>query len=192
MKRSLGLVLAIASSAALAQFGDLGGSQGKIGSVLAEPAQVKAGQAVRITVQPEGNAPANCGLYVNFGDGNDTSIKISSSHQKFPVTVSHTYAKAGSYEVKAEGRKVTTYLSCPGKASVQVAVAAADPVAAAPVAGAVSCPEGYTLKGKAGKAKDFTCNAGKNAKKPEKILECADGLEYFQTKTTLGCRKAKK
>ncbi len=33
--------------------------------------------------------------------------------------------------------------------------------------------------------------AGKGAKKPEKVLDCKDGLEYFQTKSSLGCRKVK-
>jgi hypothetical protein len=198
------VAVAFSSTAVLAQYGSDGAGQGKISTISVSPAQPKAGEEVKITIAADGTA-SNCGMYVNFGDGTDANVKITSGGDKFPVTLTHKYAQAGSYTVKAEGKKVTTHFGCVGKASTGVTVAAAPVAAAAPAATAAksatatsaaatvpACPEGYKLKGKVGKAKDFTCSAGKDAKKPEKVLNCADGLEYFQTKTTLGCRKTKK
>jgi len=190
MKHSLALVLLAASTAAFAQIGDLGNTQGKIGSVKVSPSPAKAGQPVTVTIEADGGTLVNCGMLVSYDDGSSDNVKISNGNQKMPLTLTHTYAKAGIYSIKAEGRKVTTHLACPGTATAKLTVEAA-PVAAPVAAAAPSCPEGYKMKGKPGKAGDFTCNAGKGAKAPEKAGECATGLEYFTTKTTLGCRKAK-
>lgn len=169
--------------------------QGGIGAVKIEPASAKVGQEVRITVSAEGEAPNYCGLRIEYGDSSE-DFKIDKDNKQFPLTVTHTYAKPGSYVVKARGKTVTTHMRCQGEAQATLAVegaADAAPTAAASAkAGGPGCPEGYGLKGKAGKAGDFTCAAGKGAKKPEKVLDCAEGLEYFQAKVTLGCRKAKK
>lgn len=164
---------------------------GGIGAVKVDPATAKAGQEVKITVSAEGDAPGFCGLRIEFGDSDSRDIKIDGRETKFPVTVSKTYAKGGTYEIKARGKTVTTHGRCPGEASAKVTVEA--PAAPPPAAKAEgpACPEGYGMKGKVGKAGDFTCAAAKGAKKPEKVLECKDGLEYFQTKSTLGCRKVK-
>lgn len=185
LRTSLLLPFAAIATTAFAQTGG-------IGAVKIEPATAKAGQEVKITVSAEGEAPGFCGLRIEFGDSDSRDIKIDGRDSKFPITVSKTYAKGGTYEVKARGKTVTTHGRCPGEASAKVTVEAAAP-AAAPVAKAEgpACPEGYAMKGKPGKAGDFTCAAGKGAKKPEKVLECKDGLEYFQTKSSLGCRKVK-
>lgn len=160
-----------------------------ISSVKIDPASATVGDEVKITVTAEGEGTQFCGLRIEFGDGTNSDIKIASSEKQFPVTVTKTYAKAGAYTVKARGKTVTTHARCPGSAEASVTVAAA---ASAPLPAAASaCPEGYALQGKAGKAGDFSCKAGKGAKKPEKVLDCAEGLEYFQTKNTLGCRKLK-
>lgn len=157
-----------------------------IGSITVSPATAKAGQEVRITVTAEGDGTQFCGLRIEFGDGENSDIKISSSEKQFPVTVGKTYAKPGSYLIKARGKTVTTHARCPGSAEATVTVAGAASAAAGP-----TCPEGYTLQDKAGKAGNFTCTAGKGAKKPEKVMDCGDSLEYFQTKATLGCRQVK-
>ena len=183
MKYATGIVLAFASTLAFAQ-------SGGIGAIKVEPSPVRAGQEVKITISAEGEAPAFCGMEVDFGDGSESrNIKIGSDHNQFPVTITKTYAKAGSYRIKAEGKKITTHFKCLGKAKVGLVVEA-DP-AAKPVAPA--CPEGYKMTGKAGKAGDFTCKGGKGAKPPAKPLACADGLEYFANDKSqqLGCRKMK-
>lgn len=160
---------------------------GNINAVKIEPVTAQINQPVKITVTTEGEPQTNCGLRINFGDGEVREIKIASDHSQFPVTVNKTYTKAGNFVVKARGTTINMRGRCQGEAETKVTVAAATPV---PTAASANCPEGYKLKGKVGKAGDFTCTAEKGAKKPEKVLECKEGLEYFQSKSSLGCRKA--
>lgn len=169
-----------------------------------DPPVPKAGQEVRITVAIDGEPPSMCGLVVHFDDGTESRQFKMSGDNKFPFTLGKVFAKPGSFSIKAEGRKVANHFPCVGAVEKRLIVEAPPPVTApagqAGMSGmaamvtpsaAPACPEGYTLKGKPGKAGDFTCTAGKGAKKPEKVLDCGDTLEYFQTKTTLGCRKVK-
>lgn len=183
MKYALGFALAFASTLALAQ-------SGGIGAIKVEPSPVRAGQEVKITISAEGEAPAFCGMEVNFGDGSEKrKVKIGSEHHKFPVTLTKTYDKPGTYTIKADGQKITTHLKCLGKTTTQLVVEA--PPAAATRA-TPSCPEGYRMTG-AGKAGDFTCKGGKGAMAPANPLACAEGLEYFANDKSqqLGCRKMK-
>ncbi len=184
MKYALGFALAFAATLAVAE-------QGGIGAIKVEPSPARAGQAVRITISAEGEAPAFCGMEVHFGDGSESrNVKIGSKDLKFPVTIAKTYDKPGTYKIKAEGKRITTHLKCLGKAKAALVVEAA-PVAAKPAAAA--CPQGYKMTGKAGKAGDFSCKGGKGATAPAKALACADGLEYFANDKSrqLGCRKMK-
>lgn len=165
-----------------------------IEGITLDPNPAKAGQPVRITVTGDTAASVYCGLKIGFGDGTDERVVVGEK-EPFPKTVTHSYAAAGKYIVRADGTKVDGRFGCTGKVKVDLVVEA-PPKAAVPAAkgaaAAPACPEGYKLMGKAGKAGNFTCTAGKGAKKPEKVMDCADGLEYFQTKTTLGCRKVGK
>lgn len=187
MKFQLSFVLGLASTLAFAQ-------QGGIGSVKIEPNPAKAGQEVRITIAAEGEAPGYCGMVVHFDDGSDRQIKIDSKEAKFPVTITKTYAKEGRYSIKAEGRKITTHFPCVGSATtvlvVEGAPAAAAKAAPAPV---LACPEGYKMIGKVGKAGEFNCKGGKDAKAPAKPLECGQSLEFFSNEKSkqIGCRKVK-
>ncbi len=184
MKYPLSLLFGLVSTLAAAQ-------QGGIGAVKIEPNPAKAGQEVKITIAAEGETPTFCGMVVHFDDGSESrQIKIDSKDAKFPVTITKTYAKAGSYSIKAEGRKITTHLPCVGNATAKLTVEGA----AAPAKGtAPACPEGYKMIGKAGKAGDFSCKGGKNAKALAQPLACGDGLEFFSNDKSkqLGCRKAK-
>lgn len=162
-----------------------------ISSVKIDPSTAKAGQEVKIMVTAEGDGIQFCGLRIEFGDGENSDIKIASGEKQFPLTVSKTYAKPGNYTIKARGKTVTTHARCPGSAEATITVAAATTLSsAAPITGP-TCPEGYALQGKPGKAGDFTCKAGTGARKPEKVMDCGDKLEYFQTRTALGCRQVK-
>ena len=164
-----------------------------IQGITAEPNPAKAGQPVKITVAGDTDPSIYCGLLTGFGDGQDERSVVGTK-EPFPKVSTHAYSAAGTYTIRADGRKVDNRFGCTCKVMAKLVVEAA-PAAAAPAkaaAAAPACPEGYTLKGKAGKAGDFTCMAGKGAKKPEKVMDCGDKLEYFQTKTTLGCRKARK
>lgn len=183
MKAKLSLVLCLLSTLALAQ-------QSGIGSVTVAPNPAQAGQEVKITIAAEGEAPAFCGMVVHFDDGSESrNVKIDGKEGKFPVTIAKTYAKAGSYIIKAEGRKITTHFPCVGSATAKLVVEAAPVTAKA----APACPEGYKMVGKAGKAGDFSCKGGKGAMAPAKPLACGDGLEYFASDKSkqLGCRKLK-
>jgi hypothetical protein len=133
-------------------------------------------------------------MVVHFDDGSESrNVKIDSQEGKFPVSFSKTFAKPGTYSIKAEGKKITTHFPCTGAATVKLVVEAA-PAAAKPAAPATAmCPDGYKLIGAPGKAGDFTCKGGKNAAAPSKALVCADGLVYFSNdkEKQLGCRKPK-
>lgn len=162
-----------------------------IEGITLEPNPAKAGQPVTITVTGDKDPAVYCGLKVGFGDGTDQRLAVGDK-EPFPKTVTHSYAAPGSYTVRADGTKVDGRFGCTGKVKVQLVVEAL-PAAAAPAkAAGPACPEGYKMKGKVGKKGDFTCTAGKGAKKPEKVMDCADGLEYFQTRSQLGCRKVGK
>lgn len=183
MKYQLGIILTLASSLVLAQ-------QGGIGAIKFDPATVRAGQEVKITIAAEGEAPGFCGMVVHFDDGSESrNIKIDGKEGKFPVTIAKTFAKAGTYSIKAEGKKITTHFPCIGSSTAKLVVDAA-PAAAAPVA---ACPEGFKMTGKAGKAGDFSCKGGKGAMAPAKPITCASGLEYFANDKArqVGCRKMK-
>lgn len=186
MKHKLGFALTLFSTLAFAQ-------QGGIGAVQLDPNPARAGQEVKITISAEGEAPTFCGMVVHFDDGSESrQVKIDGKENKFPVTISKTYAKAGTYNVTADGRKITSHLPCTGKTTTKLVVEAA-PAAAKPAAATSVCPDGYKLSGKMGKAGDFSCKGGKGAVAPTTVLVCADGLEYFANDKSkqLGCRKPK-
>lgn len=162
-----------------------------IGAISAQPSPAKAGQEVKITVSAEGEGSQYCGMVVHFDDGSESrQVKIDGGEVKFPVVIAKTYAKPGTYSIKAEGMKITSHFGCAGTAQASLVVEPAAVVAAATPAS--RCPTGYALKGKLGAAGDFTCQAGKGAAKPERVIDCGAKLEYFQTSSTLGCRKAGK
>lgn len=191
MKLPLTLVLSFAPVLVFAQ------SSG-IGTVTVQPNPARVGQEVRITVAAAGESPAICGMVVHFDDGSESrNIKIDGQEGKFPFSFSKTYARPGTYSIKAEGKKVTTHLPCTGVATaklvVEAAPAAVRPPAPAPAPAAAICPDGYRLIGKVGKAGDFSCKGRKNAVAPSQALACPQGLVYFTNDKAkqLGCRKAK-
>lgn len=169
--------------------------------ISAAPNPAKVGQPVTITVAGDTDPGVYCGFKINFGDGTDERKLVGATDGPFPKSATHSYAHAGNYTIRADGVKVDGRFGCTGKVLGQLVIEPAPKPAAAPApaavpaakAGGPTCPEGYAMKGKkAGKAGDFTCTAGKGAKKPEKVMDCGDRLEYFQTKSTLGCRKMAK
>lgn len=183
---ALMLSVSATQNLALAESGD-------IGAVTVEPGVVQVGQAVKITITAEGEAPGRCGLAVELGDGSSEKIKIDGRDTKFPVILNKTYTVPGTYNIKAEGKKITTFFHCKGEAQASVVVRAAAKSTASTASGvsAPSCPPGYTLSGKPSHAGAYRCKAGKRAKAPEVPLDCAAPLEAYQTKTTVGCQVKK-
>ena len=115
-----------------------------------------------------------------------------------------SYNKAGTFTIVAKGGRDGSTLGCTGdtKTTITIAeapkpVAAAAPAPAPAVAGAPkaapapACPEGYNLDKKSVNTKSgaYACSVTKGAKKPEKMLECADGTEFYMNAKSTGCRK---
>jgi hypothetical protein len=199
----------VASPTALAQ---------KVTGVKATPTQLKPGEAAQIVVDFDvTDDRVNCGMRVFFGDGQQQDIKINQK-EDVPIRVQHSYAKAGSYQVKAAPQNIGPIFKCLGKdvsttltVAAPAAVAAA-PVAAAPVqtpmaksAAAVApppgkfmpdtkpvCPDGFKLDSKSWNKKSgaFTCTAPKGAAMPTERLACERDLAYFESKKTMrvGCK----
>lgn len=184
MRRTL---LALALSTPLAALA----ANPNIDRITATPSPSKVGEVVTITIEASDAEGGMCGLDVNWGDGNrNPPKKVGGNHKGFPVTLQHTYEKAGTFEIKADGKRADTYLGCMGKAKYMHTVEAAPAKAGAPAATS-ACPAGWGLKGKAAKDGSFTCTPkASGAKKPEKELNCPAGTSYFYGAKALGCEKA--
>jgi ribosomal protein L12E/L44/L45/RPP1/RPP2 len=199
MKRHLLAILSFAAFAVQAQ---------TVSGLSLEPASPKAGEAVKATVSFDKADNPNCGIKIHWGDGQFSEAKINQA-KDIPYAASHTYAKAGSYNVMVEPKRVDTTLKCSGKNITKaVAVAAvAAPAAAAPAAAPAAaasaakpaaaakpalCPEGWALAkpGQSAKTKAFTCTAKAGTKIPDAKLSCPGDLTYFENskKGQLGCR----
>lgn len=175
-----------------------------------EPAQPKAGEAVKITLDFSNAETPNCGIKIVFGDGAVTEARINQT-KDVPYVLSHTYAKPGSYTLIAEPKRSGQSLKCLGKninkvvtiAELPVSVVAArvptpTPAPAAPMVKAEAakptalCPEGWTLvkPGQNAKTKAFSCTAKAGTKIPEPKLVCPGDLTYSENskKGQLACR----
>ncbi len=191
------LTLAAAAQTALAQ--------ATIKSITADrtEAQLDGGQAViRFTVDGDSPENSNCGLLVQYS-GIDTSDnrKINNKDGLFPKVIEHAFNRAGSYDVKAKGGRVTTTLGCSGEATVRVVISdaqqararegrrgAAETRAKLPPA----CHKGWTISQTKADKKNgsYTCKPRKGTlKPPEQRVECPDGLSYFEKGATFGCSK---
>ncbi len=173
-------------------------------SIKVEPAQITAGQSVKLTadLEAKGNQ-INCGLLIVWGDGATSSEKLT-SERDIPRVATHTYAKAGNYTVSVEPTKAGSSLKCLGKDMKTTVVVVAAPVAAAPAPVAAAsaakpvaksadlCPADWKLAktGVNKKTKAFTCTAKPNTKLPEAKVSCPGDLTYFENakKGQLGCR----
>jgi hypothetical protein len=188
-----------------------------LNGIKVEPANAKAGEAVKITATFDQTDSANCGLRIHFGDGQVEKVKINKASE-MPYVISHAYAKAGSYKVEAEPTTAGTTLKCGGKRqSAMLTVVAPAPVAAAPAPAAAPavpgapaapaaasaakampaapispCPEGWTLvkPGVNAKTKAFSCTAKPGTKIPEPKIACPGDLTYSENskKGQLACR----
>lgn len=169
--------------------------------VKVEPAEIRAGESVKITVNFETERAISCGLRLHLGDGTTIDYKIN-QQKDLSLTVPHTYAKAGDYRIMAEPKTVGTLLKCNGKnqtTALKVAAPAATagpamtPRAAAALkaAAAAQCPEGWTLDKKSirNKTGAYTCRAAPGTKLAGRP-SCPGDLTYFENvkKGVMGCR----
>ena len=175
---------------------------GNVSGVKVEPANAVVGAQVKVTVT--GEDEGICGLRVEYGNGDADVTKMQAGRDNFPRSFMKTYNKAGTYTIIAKGGRDGSTLGCTGDTKTTVTIAEAPkPVAAAapaPASASASapkaapdpvCPEGYNLDKKSVNKKSgaYACGATKGAKKPEKMLECADGTEFYLNARGTGCRK---
>lgn len=176
--RQAAIVLALIPSLAFAQ---------ALTAVKVEPAQAKTGAPVNVTADFEVSGAINCGLLIDFGDGNKQKFKIN-QQKDVPLVVSHVYAKPGTYKIMAEPKRNEMVFGCTGKNQYTQVVVAAD---AAKVSGP-QCPDGWKLNAKSVNKKTgaFSCTAKAGTKSPESKLVCPDGLGYYEEpkKNLLGCK----
>lgn len=160
-----------------------------IDKISATPSPSKAGETVTITIEASDAENGMCGLSLNWGDGNKMPPKkVGGNHKNFPLTMQHTYAKPGTYEIKADGARAETYLPCMGKVKYMHTVEAA--AAATGAAAGSPCPADWALKGKVAKDGSFTCTPKKKGPaKPAQELTCPAGTSYFFGSKALGCEK---
>ncbi len=178
---------ALLGTAALAQ---------KISGITVEPTAIVSGGQVKVTVNLDVMSGTNCGLRLHWGDGAADNIKVNQK-KDVPWIASHSYAKAGSYEVMVEPKTQGMVPRCGGdNQRVKVAVTAPPPppkaIIGATAAPLSPCPEGWKLA-RAGvhkTTKAFTCTAAANTKLPEQRLACPGNLDYFENakKGHLGCK----
>ena len=87
------------------------------------PKTLKPGESAQIRIDAKKEGNSGCGMVVNFGDGSEArQVKVNSDGVKFPVTVEHTYKKAGKYTVSVKGKEITTNKECKGSASATIQV----------------------------------------------------------------------
>ncbi len=96
------------------------------------------GVSVKITIHADADAPKFCGLRIEYGGSIPAQdIKIDNSEGLFPRVVTQKFTKPDTYTIRVHGKKVTTHLPCPGKASAVFVLAPAEstpkppPIAAA-------------------------------------------------------------
>jgi hypothetical protein len=156
-----------------------------IASIKVEPASPKAGEPVQVTVTFDNADNPNCNVRLHFGDGTNRDHKVNQA-KDVPLVRSHTYAKAGQYTVKAEGKTALPMLKCLGAnqtALVKVVAAAAQ---------APGCPAGWKLDARSVNKKTgaYTCAAKPGTAMPAARPDCPAPLSSFENKTRgqFGCR----
>ena len=159
-----------------------------LSGIKAEPADVRPGQAVRVTVSFEPTDLPNCNVRLHFGDGRHRDFKINQG-KDMPLGATLTWDKPGTYAVKAEGKTALPVLKCTG-ANQLATVRVAAPAGASPRGPA--CPAGWKLDAASVNRKTgaFTCKAAAGTAPPAGKLDCAPPLGYFENRSRgqIGCR----
>jgi hypothetical protein len=181
-----------AVAAALLALVTSAGAQTLIGAK-AEPASAQIGKPVTLTASFANADNPNCGVRVQWGDGQTQDFKINQT-KDVPLVAQHSYAKPGSYTVMVEPKTRGMTLRCVGDSQqTTVNVVKPTPVAAAPAAGkGPACPRGWTLDAKSVSKKSgaFTCTAKAGTAAPQPEPACPGALTYFHNakRGQLGCR----
>lgn len=166
-----------------------------------EPASVQPGQAVKLTANFSNPDNPNCGVRVNWGDGQTVDLKINQA-KDVPLVAQHSYAKAGTYTVMVEPKTQGITMKCVGtnqRATVAV-VAPPPPPASAPAAMTAAakpakgpgCAAPWKLDAKSVNKKSgaYTCTAKAGTAVPAPEPQCPGALSYFHNakRGQYGCR----
>ena len=187
----------------------------KLTTLTLDVSSVAEGRPVTARLDFDVPSGTNCGMRLHWGDGQSDDFKIN-QRKDVPWIASHSYARAGRYEIMAEPKTQGLVPRCGGdnqRSSVRVSAVAPAVTAAAPVVPAAAasqkgavpkavvtnpahtggvCPVGWRLgaSGIDAKTKGFTCIAAPNTKLPVQRLSCPGELSYYENakKGELGCR----
>ena len=187
---------------AVALFGAGTAHAGKITGVKVEPANIVAGEQVKVTV--EGEDEGICGLRVEYGNGDVDTTRMAKDKDNFPRSFMHKYAGPGAFTIIAKGGREGSTFGCTGEAKTTINVAAPPPpppprprhMGNPPPPPPPACPAGFVLNKKSVVAKTgaYSCAATKGAQLPEKGMDCPPGTAYYtNTQGTLaGCKAVAK
>lgn len=167
-----------------------------------EPASVQPGQPVKLTANFSNPDNPNCGVRVNWGDGQTVDLKINQA-KDVPLIAQHSYAKAGTYTVMVEPKTQGITMKCVGtnqRATVAVVAPPPPPAASAPAAKTAAaapakgpgCAAPWKLDAKSVNKKSgaYTCTAKAGTAVPTPVPECPGSLSHFQNakRGQYGCR----
>jgi hypothetical protein len=160
-------------------------------SVKVDPATAKPGEPVTVTASFDISNGLNCNVRFDFGDGASDHQKVN-QEKDANLSVTHSYAKPGTYTVKVEPKTKLPALKCLGKGQQAVVKVVAPAPAGAAAAPAPSCPEGWKLNAKSVNKKSgaYTCTAKAGTAAPASHAACPGSLSYFENtkKGQLGCK----
>ena|GEM_PF-1258174 len=183
-KLALAVTLAASLAAPLAHAGNIAG-------IRIDPPNVMTGQQVQVTV--DGQDEGNCGLRVEYGNGDVDVTRMSAGKDNFPRSFMHTFAGPGTFTVTAKGGRDGTTMGCSGEAKATIVVSQA-PTPVPPRAGrmAPACPDGFALNRNSVDRRTgaYTCAALQGVELPPAGMACPQGTAYYTNiqGTMLGCK----
>jgi hypothetical protein len=185
-KFACALALAAMLAAPLAQAGNIAG-------IRVDPPTATVGQQVTVIV--DGQDEGNCGLRLEYGNGDVDVTRMSAGKDNFPRTFVHTFAGPGTFTMTAKGGRDGSTMSCAGEAKATVAIVAAPAQPAYPPrAGrmAPACPDGFALNRNSVDRRTgaYTCAALQGSELPAAGMACPQGTAYYTNiqGTMLGCK----
>jgi len=168
---------------------------GNINGIRVDPPSIVAGQQAQVTV--DGQDEGNCGLRVEYGNGDVDVTRMSAGKDNFPRSFMHTFAGPGTFTVTAKGGREGSTLGCAGEAKATITVAPAPPppapvVAAPPPVTTPACPDGWYLNQRSVNKYTgaYSCSARRGAVLPQAGIACPAGTAYYTNTqgTLLGCK----
>jgi len=180
-------------AAALALVFALPAQAGSINGIRVDPSSVVTGQQVQVTV--EGQDEGQCGLRLEYGNGDVDVTRMSAGKDNFPRSFTHTFAGPGTFTVTAKGGRDGSTMGCSGeaKATINVAQAPLPPQpAVAPAMTTPACPDGWVLNRRSVNrfTGSYSCAARQGALLPQAGIACPAGTAYYTNiqGTLLGCK----